>query len=103
MKNGRRAPNTIDTHLSAIDDFYVRHVQLTASPRDTALALLPYFTGPRIAEVVGLDTWPTSGCRPVTANYASASSATALWTPPAGALPTEADKAAAPDALITDH
>ncbi|GGO71843.1 tyrosine-type recombinase/integrase [Nonomuraea cavernae] len=87
LKNGRRAPNTIDTYLSAIDDFYtrrglgkpqarrerdarrtapraldsrrarryVRHVQLTAGPRDKALALLPYFAGLRIAEVVGLD------------------------------------------------
>ncbi|MGV9775407.1 tyrosine-type recombinase/integrase [Streptosporangium sp. NPDC003464] len=87
LKNGRRAPNTIDTYLSAIDDFYarrglgkpqarrerdtrrtapralderrarryVRHVQLVADPRDKALALLPYFAGLRIAEVVGLD------------------------------------------------
>ncbi|GAA2395591.1 hypothetical protein GCM10010404_61480 [Nonomuraea africana] len=87
LKNGRRAPNTIDTYLSAIDDFharrglgkpqarrerdsrrtaprtlderrarrYVRHVQLTATPRDKALALLPYFAGLRIAEVVVLD------------------------------------------------
>jgi integrase/recombinase XerC len=87
LKNGRRASNTIDAYLSAIDDFYarrglgkpqarrerdarrtapraldsrrarryVRHVQLTAAPRDKALALLPYFAGLRIAEVVGLD------------------------------------------------
>jgi integrase/recombinase XerC len=87
LKNGRRAPNTIDTYLSAIDDFYarrglgkpqarrerdarrtapraldarrarryVRHVQLTASPRDKAIALLPYYAGLRISEVVGLD------------------------------------------------
>ncbi|GAA3661786.1 hypothetical protein GCM10022224_026660 [Nonomuraea antimicrobica] len=87
LKNGRRAPNTIDTYLSAIDDFYARrnlgkpqarrehdtrrtapraldarrtrryicHVQLTASPRDKAIALLPYYAGLRISEVVGLD------------------------------------------------
>ncbi|MEV5891856.1 tyrosine-type recombinase/integrase [Nonomuraea fuscirosea] len=87
LKNSRRAPNTIDSYLSAIDDFYarrglgktqaprerdarhpapraldarrarryIRHVQLTASPRDKALALLPYFAGLRISEVVGLD------------------------------------------------
>ncbi|MER6008860.1 tyrosine-type recombinase/integrase [Nonomuraea angiospora] len=87
LKNGRRAPNTIDTYLSAIDDFYarrnlgkpqarrerdtrrtapralnarrtrryLRHVQLTASPRDKAIALLPYYTGLRISEVVDLD------------------------------------------------
>ncbi|MEQ4722613.1 tyrosine-type recombinase/integrase [Nonomuraea sp. B19D2] len=87
LKNGRRAPNTIDTYLSAIDDFYtrrglgkpharrerdtrrtapraldarrtrryIRHVQLTASPRDKAIALLPYYAGLRISEVVGLD------------------------------------------------
>ncbi|MFI7225205.1 tyrosine-type recombinase/integrase [Nonomuraea angiospora] len=87
LKNGRRAPNTIDTYLSAIDDFYarhglgkpqagrerdtrrtapraldarrarryLRHVQLTASPRDKAIALLPYYAGLRISEVVGLD------------------------------------------------
>ncbi|MFI7106029.1 tyrosine-type recombinase/integrase [Nonomuraea sp. NPDC050227] len=87
LKDGRRAPNTIDAYLSAIDDFYarrglgkpqtqrerdsrrtaprvldarrarryVRHVQLTASPRDKAVALLPYYAGLRISEVVGLD------------------------------------------------
>lgn len=87
LKNGRRAPNTIDSYLSALDDFYarrslgkpqarrerdarrtapraldarrarryIRHVQLTASPRDKALALLPYFAGLRISEVIGLD------------------------------------------------
>ncbi|MFB4274563.1 tyrosine-type recombinase/integrase [Nonomuraea sp. MTCD27] len=87
LKNGRRAPNTIDTYLSAIDDFYarrglgkpqarrerdarrtapralderrtrryIRHVQLTAGPRDKALALLPYYAGLCISEVVGLD------------------------------------------------
>ncbi|MFB9623210.1 tyrosine-type recombinase/integrase [Nonomuraea helvata] len=87
LKNGRRAPNTIDAYLSAIDDFYargglgkpqpprerdarrtapraldarrtrryLRHVQLTASPRDKAIALLPYYAGLRISEVVGLD------------------------------------------------
>ncbi len=87
LKNGRRAPNTIDTYLSAIDDFYtrrglgkpptrrerdsrrtapraldarrtrryVRHVQLTASVRDKAIALLPYYAGLRISEVVGLE------------------------------------------------
>ena len=87
LKNGRRAPNTIDTYLSAIDDFYarrglgkpqarrerdarrtapraldarrtrryIRHVQLTAPPRDKAIALLPYYAGLRISEVVGLD------------------------------------------------
>lgn len=87
LKNGRRAPNTIDTYLSALDDFYarrglgkpqarrerdarrtapraldarrarryIRHVQLTASPRDKAIALLPYLAGLRISEVVGLD------------------------------------------------
>ncbi|MEU6789945.1 tyrosine-type recombinase/integrase [Nonomuraea angiospora] len=87
LKNGRRAPNTIDTYLSAIDDFYtrrglgkpqahrerdtrhtapraldtrrtrryIRHVQLTATPRDKAIALLPYYAGLRISEVVGLD------------------------------------------------
>lgn len=87
LKNGRRAPNTIDTYLSAIDDFYarrglgkprarrerdtrrtapraldaprarryIRHVQLTAPPRDKAIALLPYLAGLRISEVVGLD------------------------------------------------
>ncbi|MFF4617125.1 tyrosine-type recombinase/integrase [Nonomuraea jabiensis] len=33
----------------------MRHVQLTASPRDKAIALLPYYTGLRISEVVGLD------------------------------------------------
>ncbi|MEU7857644.1 tyrosine-type recombinase/integrase [Nonomuraea sp. NPDC049141] len=87
LKNGRRAPNTIDGYLSALDDFYarrglgkpqarrerdarptapraldaprtrryVRHVQLTASPRDKAIALLPYYAGLRISEVVGLD------------------------------------------------
>jgi site-specific recombinase XerC len=38
LKNGRRAPN-----------------QLTASPRDKAIALLPYYAGLRISEVVGLD------------------------------------------------
>ncbi len=87
LKNSRRAPNTIDTYLSAIDDFYarrglgkpqthrerdtrrtapraldarrarryIRHVQLTAPPRDKAIALLPYLAGLRISEVVGLD------------------------------------------------
>ncbi|MFF4989773.1 tyrosine-type recombinase/integrase [Streptosporangium saharense] len=87
LKNSRRAPNTIDTYLSAIDDFYarrglgrpqahrerdaaraaprtldarrarryIRHVQLTATPRDKAIALLPYYAGLRISEVVGLD------------------------------------------------
>ncbi|MFD2355880.1 tyrosine recombinase XerC [Nonomuraea ferruginea] len=87
LKSGRRAPNTIDTYLSAIDDFYSRrnlgkpqaprerdslrtapraldtrrtrryihHVQFTASPRDKAIALLPYYAGLRISEVVGLD------------------------------------------------
>ncbi|GAA0838162.1 tyrosine-type recombinase/integrase [Streptosporangium amethystogenes subsp. fukuiense] len=87
LKNGRRAPNTIDTYLSAIDDFYarrglgkpqarrerdagrtapraldarrarryIRHVQLTATSRDKAIALLPYLAGLRISEVVGLD------------------------------------------------
>ncbi|SEN72492.1 hypothetical protein [Nonomuraea pusilla] len=87
LRNGRRAPNTIDAYLSAIDDFYtrrnlgmpqtrrerdarrtafraldarrtrryLRHVQLTASPRDKAIALLPYYAGLRISEVVGLD------------------------------------------------
>ncbi|MBO3749939.1 tyrosine-type recombinase/integrase [Streptosporangiaceae bacterium NEAU-GS5] len=88
LKNGHRAANTIDTYLSAIDDFYsrrglgkpqarrerdarrraapraldpegarryIRHVQLTASPRDKAIALLPYLAGLRISEVVGLD------------------------------------------------
>ncbi|MFI6731431.1 tyrosine-type recombinase/integrase [Nonomuraea sp. NPDC050451] len=87
LKTGRRAPNTIDTYLSAIDDFYtrrglgkpqahrerdtrrttpraldtrrtlryIRHVQQTASPRDKAIALLPYYAGLRISEVVGLD------------------------------------------------
>ncbi|RSN15634.1 hypothetical protein DMB42_02130 [Nonomuraea sp. WAC 01424] len=34
---------------------YIRHVQLTASPRDKAVALLPYYAGLRISEVVGLD------------------------------------------------
>jgi integrase/recombinase XerC len=87
LKNGRRAPNTIDTYLSALDDLYsrrgmgkpqarrerdshptapralderrarryVRHVQHAAGPRDKAIALLPYFAGLRISEVVGLD------------------------------------------------
>ncbi|MEV4111957.1 tyrosine-type recombinase/integrase [Nonomuraea sp. NPDC049695] len=87
LKNGRRAPNTIDGYLSALDDFYarrglrkpqtrrerdarrtapraldaqrtrryIRHVQLTASPRDKAIALLPYYAGLRISEIVGLD------------------------------------------------
>ncbi|MBB5967174.1 tyrosine-type recombinase/integrase [Planomonospora venezuelensis] len=84
LKNGRRAPNTIDGYLSALDDFYtrrglgkprarrerdvrrtapraldahryIRHVQLIASPRDKALALLPCLAGLRISEVVGLD------------------------------------------------
>ncbi|TDD11171.1 tyrosine-type recombinase/integrase, partial [Nonomuraea diastatica] len=34
---------------------YIRHVQLTASARDKAIALLPYYAGLRISEVVGLD------------------------------------------------
>ncbi|MGW2157592.1 tyrosine-type recombinase/integrase [Nonomuraea sp. NPDC001699] len=87
LKGGRRAPNTVDAYLSAIDDFYarrglgkpqtrrerdsrrttprvldarrtrryIRHVQLAASPRDKAVALLPYYAGLRISEVVGLD------------------------------------------------
>ncbi|MEO3812263.1 site-specific integrase [Sphaerisporangium sp. B11E5] len=87
LKDGRRAPTTIDTYLSAIDDFYARrglgsprarrerdsrrtapraldarrarryvaHVQRAASPRDKALALLPYYAGLRLSEVVGLD------------------------------------------------
>ncbi|WP_051759841.1 tyrosine-type recombinase/integrase [Herbidospora cretacea] len=87
LKSADRAPTTIDTYLSALDDFYarrgvgrpeirrersVRHpvprtldgprirrylgrVRLTATPRDRAIALLPYLAGLRISEVVGLD------------------------------------------------
>lgn len=87
LKSARRAPATIDTYLSALDDFYarrgvgrpearrertVRHpapraldagrvrrylgrVRHTATPRDRAIALLPYLAGLRTSEVVGLD------------------------------------------------
>lgn len=87
LKSAHRAPTTIDTYLSALDDFYerrgvgkpqarrerdirrpvprsldarrVRHyltrVRADASPRDRAIALLPYLAGLRISEVVGLD------------------------------------------------
>jgi hypothetical protein len=39
LKNGRRAPNTIDTYLSAIDDFYVRRG--LGKPRPGTNARLP--------------------------------------------------------------
>ncbi|MDF5756242.1 tyrosine-type recombinase/integrase [Spongiactinospora sp. TRM90649] len=87
LKDNNRASSTIDTYLSAIDDFYarsglgrpgarrerdarpapprvldtgpirhyLRHVGVAASPRDRAIALLPYYAGLRISEVVGLD------------------------------------------------
>ncbi|NAS20262.1 tyrosine-type recombinase/integrase [Herbidospora sp. NEAU-GS84] len=87
LKNAQRASTTIDTYLSALDDFYARRgvgkpragrerdagrpaprtldarrvrrylaqVRLTATPRDRAIALLPYLAGLRISEVVGID------------------------------------------------
>ncbi|WP_066367016.1 tyrosine-type recombinase/integrase [Herbidospora mongoliensis] len=87
LKDAHRAPTTIDTYLSALDDFYARRgvgkpqagrerdprrqaprsldaqrvrrylaqVRHTATPRDRAIALLPYLAGLRISEVVGLD------------------------------------------------
>lgn len=48
----RTAPRALDARRARR---YVRHVQLTAGPRDKALALLPYFAGLHISEVVGLD------------------------------------------------
>lgn len=87
LKSAHRAPTTIDTYLSALDDFYARRgvgkprarrerdvrrpaprtldapgvrrylaqVRRAATPRDRAIALLPYLAGLRISEVVGLD------------------------------------------------
>ncbi|TDC98025.1 hypothetical protein E1292_36070 [Nonomuraea deserti] len=48
----RTAPRALDARRTRR---YIRHVQLTASPRDKAIALLPYYAGLRISEVVGLD------------------------------------------------
>ncbi|MFD0888233.1 tyrosine-type recombinase/integrase, partial [Streptosporangium algeriense] len=48
----RAAPRTLDARRARR---YIRHVQLTATPRDKAIALLPYYAGLRISEVVGLD------------------------------------------------
>jgi integrase/recombinase XerC len=87
LKDGRRAPTTIDNVLAAVDDFharralavtaarreraqrraapkalnehrarrYLREVDKNASARDAVIALLPYFAGLRIGEVVALD------------------------------------------------
>lgn len=59
MPQTRRERDARRTAFRALDARrtrrYLRHVQLTASPRDKAIALLPYYAGLRISEVVGLD------------------------------------------------
>ncbi|CAO5185833.1 Integrase [Frankia sp. AiPs1] len=86
LKSQRRTPATINNHLAALSDFYVRlglgahqartevlplrapaaldarqtrrylrAVEACPSPRDRAIALLPYYAGLRIGEVVALD------------------------------------------------
>ena len=49
---GRRAPKAL-TNREALR--YLRAVEQSTSPRNRAIALLPYYAGLRIGEVVGLD------------------------------------------------
>lgn len=84
LKNGRRAPNTIDTYLSAIDDFYARRglgkpqAQRERDSRRTAPAATSSSPPPRATNLwrccritracaspkSWASTWPTCACQP---------------------------------------